>query len=79
MEKPNPWMFQDIEIRIERLEGRDVLMSVLRVQHDRGPQLVFFILFWFKGTVNDILSDIPCKDGNTQFTTVPLKAWSDQV
>ena len=26
-----------------------------------------------------ILSDTPCKESNVQFTTVSLKAWSDQV
>jgi len=26
-----------------------------------------------------ILSEPPCKDGNTRFTTVPLKVLSDQV
>ena len=33
----------------------------------------------FKGTVSVVLSDPPCKDGNAWFTTVPLKALSDQV
>ena len=32
-----------------------------------------------KGTVSVILSDPPCKDANARFTTVPLKALSDQV
>ena len=33
----------------------------------------------FKGTVSLIPSDPLCKDGNARFTTVPLKALSDQV
>ena len=32
-----------------------------------------------KGIVTVILSDPPCKYGNAQFTTVPLKALSDPV
>ena len=32
-----------------------------------------------KGTVNVILNDPQCKDGNVWFTTVALKAWSDKV
>ena len=32
-----------------------------------------------KGTVSAILSDPPCKDGNAGFTTLPLKALSDQI
>ena len=32
----------------------------------------------FKGTVSVILSNCSCKDGNAQFTTVPLKDFSDQ-
>ena len=28
----------------------------------------------FKGTVNVVLSDSLCKDGNARFTTVPLKS-----
>ena len=32
-----------------------------------------------KGTVSVILNGSPCKDCNTQFTTVPLKASSFQV
>jgi len=32
-----------------------------------------------KGTGSLISSDPPCKNGNTRFTTVPLKALSDQV
>ena len=34
---------------------------------------------WLKRTVSIILSDSSCKDGNALFTTVPLKALSDQV
>ena len=34
--------------------------------------------FLFKGTVSVISNDPPCKDGNTQFTTVPLKPLSDK-
>jgi len=30
-----------------------------------------------KGTVSVISSDPPCKDGNARYTTVPLKALSD--
>ena len=33
----------------------------------------------FKGTVSLISSDPPCKDGNARFTTVTLKALSDQI
>ena len=32
-----------------------------------------------KGTVRVILSDPSCKDGNAQFTTITLKALSNQV
>ena len=32
-----------------------------------------------KRTVGVISSDPPCKDGNARFTTVPLKALSDQM
>ena len=32
----------------------------------------------FKGTVSVISSDRPCKDGNTRFTTVPTKSYSDR-
>ena len=32
-----------------------------------------------KGTVNVIKGNPPCKDGNTRFTQVPIKALSDQV
>jgi len=32
-----------------------------------------------RGTVSVISSDPPCKDSNSRFTTVPLKALSDQV
>ena len=31
-----------------------------------------------KGTVSVILSDLPCKDVNAQFTTVPFKPLTDQ-
>ena len=34
-------------------------------------------IFIPKGIVSVILSDPPCKDDNTRFTTVPLKALSD--
>ena len=35
---------------------------------------------WLKGTALRVtLSDPPCKDGNTRFTTVPLKALSGQL
>ena len=34
---------------------------------------------WLKRTVSIILSDSSCKDDNALFTTVPLKALSDQV
>ena len=33
----------------------------------------------FKGTLSVILNDPTFKDGNARFTTVPLKALSDQV
>ena len=33
----------------------------------------------FEGTVPTISSDPPCKKGFIQFTTVPLKALSDEV
>ena len=33
----------------------------------------------FEGTVSTISSDPPCKEGFIQFTTVPLKALSDEV
>ena len=36
-------------------------------------------VFLFKGTVSVISSDSPYKDDNARFTTVPLKALSDQV
>jgi len=32
-----------------------------------------------EGTVSIISSDPPYTDGSTRFTTVPLKAWSDQI
>jgi len=32
----------------------------------------------FKGTVSVSLSDPPCKDDNTQFTTTTLKTYSDK-
>ena len=38
-----------------------------------------FFFFNIKGTVGVISSEPPCKDGNVRFTTVPLKALSDQV
>ena len=34
---------------------------------------------FIKGTASLISSDPPCKDDNARFTTVPLKALSDQV
>ena len=34
---------------------------------------------FLKGTVSIILSDPSLKDGNASFTTVPLKALSEQV
>ena len=34
---------------------------------------------FIKGTVSIILSDPPCKDGNTRFTTVPWKALPSHV
>ena len=37
-------------------------------------------LIWFKGTaLSVVLKDPLCKDGNAQFTLVPLKPLSDQV
>ena len=30
-------------------------------------------LSYIKGTVSEILSDPPCKDGNARFTSVPIK------
>ena len=32
----------------------------------------------YKGTVSVISNDPPCKDGNEQFTTIPLNTQSDQ-
>ena len=32
-----------------------------------------------KGTVSEISSDSPCKENNIRFSTVPLKALSEQV
>ena len=37
------------------------------------------LYFYLKETVSVISSAPPCKDGNTRFTTVPLKALSGQV
>ena len=36
-------------------------------------------LHTFKNPVRMISTDSPCKDGIDRFTTVPLKALSDQV
>ena len=38
-----------------------------------------FVLHLLKGTVNVISSDSAGEDANVRFTTVPLKALSDQV
>ena len=38
-----------------------------------------FDWWYLKGTVSVISSDSPCKYGNARFTTVPLRALSDQV
>ena len=35
--------------------------------------------FSIEGSVSEVSSDPPCKDGNAPFTTIPLKALSDQV
>ena len=42
-------------------------------------ELVLIDFHKIKGTVSVISSDPPCKDGNARFTTVPLKALSDQI
>ena len=41
--------------------------------------LLFNNHYMFKGIVSVISSDPPCKDDNARFTTVPLKAVSDQI
>ena len=41
--------------------------------------LLFNNHYMFKGIVSVISSDPPCKDDNAWFTTVPLKAVSDQI
>ena len=40
-------------------------------------QLLFILVL--EGTVSVVSSDLPCKDDNAQFSTVPLKACFDQV
>ena len=40
---------------------------------------IVILMSIIKGTVNVISSDPPSKDENAQFSTVPLKALSDQV
>ena len=42
-------------------------------------EIMYFVTLLLKGTVSVISSDPPCKDGNARFTTVSLKALSDQV
>ena len=41
--------------------------------------VLFYLKLVLKGTVSVISSDPPCKDDNARFSTVPLKALSDQV
>jgi len=48
----------------------------------RKPYRLRFLtdnLNWFKGTGSVISSDPSCKDDNSRFTTVPLKALSEQA
>ena len=40
---------------------------------------IVILMSIIKGTVNVISSDPPSKDENAQFSTVPLKALSDQI
>ena len=40
--------------------------------------ILYTLWILLKGTVSIISSDPPCKDGNAQFTIVPLKPISDQ-
>ena len=40
---------------------------------------IFFVEITVKLTVSEILSDLPWKNGNARFTSVSLKALTDQV
>ena len=73
----------DIESQEELLEKKLVVEKVLDrlIYHDLIiiPLNNRLDIQRSKGTVSVVLSDPPCKDGNAWFTTVPLKALSDQV
>ena len=56
------------EMNKRSFSGLSIKLFTLRI-----PKLYKFI----KGTVSVISSDPKCKNGNAQFTTVPLKAMSD--
>ena len=51
--------------------GLDILQFEVEILNPLNPDL--------KRTVCIISTDPLCKDGNVRFTTVPFKAWSDQV
>ena len=55
-------------------------LNIYKANNVQSPSYSFFWNFFLnKGTVSAISSDPQCKVGDAWFTTVPLKALSDQV
>ena len=71
-------MVEWMGVLVTSLQGPYIWQEISNFPHFTQNYLQH-VLYKIKGTVNVIASDPPFQDDNARFTTVPLKALSDQV